>query len=194
MGEHQTSQGLKDPMNFIETKIPGAFTIEVERIIDERGSFFRSFCKDEFKEINHSGDFIQFNHSVNSEKGTIRGMHYQLAPHQEIKLISCIRGRVYDVLVDLRANSPTFLDWFGIELSSELANMIYVPKGVAHGFQTLESDSELLYHHTSKYQPEVEGGVRFDDEMLGIDWPSEAKNVSERDRSYPVLSSDFKGV
>ena len=181
-------------MKFIETKLGGAFVIEVEKIDDHRGSFFRFFCKDDFKELNHSKEFIQFNHSVNTLKGTLRGMHYQHPTYSEVKLIMCNKGRVYDVLIDLRKNSPTFLNWISVELSAEKSNMVYVPEGIAHGFQTLEDASELLYYHTSTYKPEAEGGIRYDDDKVNIKWPIEVTNISDRDKSYKKLTTEFRGI
>ena len=181
-------------MKFTETKLNGAYVVEVERLNDTRGSFFRSFCKDDFREINHSKEFVQFNHSVNILKGTIRGMHYQSPPYSEVKLIMCKKGRVHDVLIDLRKNSRTFLNWISVELSAEQSNMIYVPEGIAHGFQTLEDDCELLYYHTSAYNLKAEGGIRYNDAKLNIKWPINVTNISDRDKSYPILTTEFTGI
>ena len=181
-------------MKFIELHLPGAFLIEVEKLVDHRGAFFRTFCKDDFKQINHDKEFIQFNHSINNRKGTIRGMHYQIPPDAEVKLIRCIKGHVHDVLVDLRKNSSTFLNWITVELSAGRSNMIYVPEGIAHGFQTLEDNCELLYYHTSAYNPMAERGVRYDDSKVDIKWPIDPINISDRDKSYPMLTPDFKGI
>lgn len=181
-------------MKFTETKLSGAFFVEVEKLDDHRGSFFRTFCKNDFKQINHKEEFVQFNHSINSLRGTLRGMHYQLPPYSEIKLIMCSKGQVFDVLVDLRKNSPTFLNWISVELSAKRSNMVYLPEGIAHGFQTLEHDSELLYYHTSEYNPMAEGGIRYDDDKLNIKWPMDVTNISAKDKSYPILTSDFKGI
>jgi dTDP-4-dehydrorhamnose 3,5-epimerase len=181
-------------MNFTETKLKGAFVVDLTLLKDERGGFARTFCKDEFKKIGHDKEFVQFNHSFNSNKGTIRGMHYQEPPYSEIKLMRCIKGSVFDVVIDIRKSSPTFLQWYGMELSAENKKMIYIPEGFAHGFQTLEDNSELLYHHTNFYEPSSERGIRYDDKMVGIEWPEKISGVSERDKNHPLLTSDFKGI
>ena len=172
----------------------GAFVVELNLLEDERGAFTRTFCKDEFKKINHDKEFVQFNHSYNIKAGTLRGMHYQEYPHSEIKLIRCIAGSVYDVIVDIREKSETFLQWFAIELSASNKKMVYVPKGFAHGFLTLEDNTELLYHHTNFYTPSSEKGIRFDDEFLKINWKNEIKCISDKDKNYSLLYTNFKGI
>lgn len=184
----------QNKMNFTETTLKGAYVIEPIKLIDERGGFSRTFCKEEFKNIKHTKEFVQFNQSFNLQKGTIRGMHFQQPPFCEIKLIRCIKGSVYDVIVDIRNSSPTFLQWFGIELSDLNMKMIYVPEGFAHGFQTLEDNSELLYHHTNFYVPSSEKGIRYNDEMINIHWPLAVSMISEKDKSYPLLTNSFKGI
>lgn len=181
-------------MEFCQTFITGVYTIQLRPFIDERGSFSRIFCKDDLQNIGHSEDIVQVNHSINKEKGTIRGMHFQYPPDAEIKIIRCIRGKVFDVVIDLRENSPTFLKWFGAELACEEFNMMYIPKGCAHGFQTLEENCELLYFHTSFYKPASEGAIRFDDPLVSIQWPLQAVNMSQKDKSYPLLNSAFAGI
>lgn len=181
-------------MNFTETKLKGAFVIELSPLKDERGGFARTFCKEEFKKINHIKDFVQFNHSFNIKKGTIRGMHYQELPHSEIKLIRCIKGAVYDVIIDIRRSSPTFLLWFGVELTADNMKMIYVPEGFAHGFQTLTNETELLYHHTGFYSPTAEKGIRYNDPALNIIWPETVSIISEKDKNYQLLSKNYKGI
>ncbi|MGQ0828883.1 MAG: dTDP-4-dehydrorhamnose 3,5-epimerase [Bacteroidota bacterium] len=181
-------------MDFIETNLKGAYLIELSLHKDERGGFARTFCKNEFKKIGHTKEFVQFNHSLNNKKGTLRGMHYQEIPHSEIKLIRCIKGAIYDVIIDIRQSSPTFLQWFGVELSATNMKMVYVPEGFAHGFQTMENNSELLYHHTNFYTPSSEKGIRFDDEMINIKWPGDLNCISEKDKNYPLLSINFKGI
>ena len=181
-------------MNFCETKLKGAYVIDLNPLIDDRGVFTRTFCKTDFREIGHKKEFVQFNHSVTHTKGTIRGMHYQSPPESEVKLIMCMKGKVHDVLIDLRQNSPTFLNWIGIDLSVGRSNMIYVPEGIAHGFQTLEDNCELLYYHTSAYSPKTEGGVRYDDDRVNIKWPIEVTNISEKDKTYPMLNAEFRGL
>lgn len=174
-------------MIFRKTKLSGAFIIDLEPFQDQRGLFARTFCQKEFAAMGHRKDFVQFNHSRTTQKGTIRGLHYQKAPHAEIKLIRCIRGAVYDVIVDLRKDSPSFLEYIGIELSAENMRMIYVPEGFAHGFQTLENNTELIYHHTAFYFPDAEGGLKFDDPKLGIEWPLPTTEISEKDNKYALL-------
>ena len=178
-------------MIFKETKLKGAYVIDLEPFQDERGLFARTFCRREFADIGHQDEFVQFNHSRTHEKGTIRGMHYQLPPSAEIKLIRCVRGSVYDVIVDLRKNSPTFLQYIGLELSDRNMQMIYVPVGFAHGFQTLEDNTELIYHHTAYYAPELEAGLRFDDPQIEIDWPMPPTVLSAKDQNQPLIDPGF---
>ena len=181
-------------MIFQETKLQGAYIIEPEPFRDQRGFFARTFCRREFEKIGHHRDFVQFNHSHTSRKGTIRGLHYQRPPHAEIKLIRCIRGGVFDVIVDIRQGSRTFLDHISVELTEQNLKMIYVPEGFAHGFQTLDAHTELLYHHTAYYAPEAEGGVRYDDPLLGIEWPLSVGELSVKDQGYRHLEPHFKGL
>ena len=181
-------------MKFIETNLKNAFVIELSPMVDDRGTFMRTFCKKEFEEIGHTKEFVQLNHSINTKKGTLRGMHYQNLPFEEIKLIRCVRGRVYDVIVDIRAHSATFLQYFGVELSAENKRMIYVPQGFAHGFQTLEDDSELLYHHTEFYNPLADAGLNYADTKINIDWKLPVSIISQKDKDLPFLGEDFKGI
>jgi dTDP-4-dehydrorhamnose 3,5-epimerase len=181
-------------MKFVETPLSGAYVIEVTPFADERGLFARTFCKEEFKQINHSDEFLQFNHSVTRLKGSIRGMHYQMPPFSEVKLIRCVRGRVFDVIIDIRQGSPTCLQYFALELSEEKMNSIYVPRGFAHGFQTLEDNSQLIYHHTAIYKPGYENAIRFDDPLINIGWPLKPTAISSKDQSYPLLTNSFKGI
>jgi dTDP-4-dehydrorhamnose 3,5-epimerase len=155
--------------------------------------FARAFCKKEFESINHNKEFVQINHSLTLKKGTIRGLHYQKPPHSETKLIRCISGSVFDVVVDLRKNSPTRLKWIGVELSKSELKMIYIPDGCAHGFQTLEDNSELLYHHTEYYTPEAEASIRFDNKAININWPLEVADISDKDNNSIVID-EFFGV
>jgi dTDP-4-dehydrorhamnose 3,5-epimerase len=181
-------------MIFTETKLKGSYIIELDLFKDERGWFARTFCKDEFKKIGHDAEWLQLNHSFTKQKGTIRGMHYQLPPFSEIKLVRCITGAVFDVIVDIRKNSSTFLQWVAVELSSENKKMIYIPAGFAHGFQALSNDCELIYHHTSFYKPNAEGGLMYNDPKLNIEWPLEAINISLRDLSHNLLINNFIGI
>ncbi|MBS1746649.1 MAG: dTDP-4-dehydrorhamnose 3,5-epimerase [Bacteroidetes bacterium] len=181
-------------MVFTETNLKGSFTIELKPFTDERGWFARYFCKKEFASIGHTKEWVQMNHSFTSKKGSLRGMHFQLSPFSEIKLVYCISGSVFDVIVDLRKNSNTFLQWFGAELSASNHRMMYIPEGFAHGFQCLEDNCGLLYHHTAYYQPNVEGGIKYDDPVLNIQWPLDVTTISARDMAHPYLDKNFKGI
>jgi dTDP-4-dehydrorhamnose 3,5-epimerase len=181
-------------MQFVATPIGGAFEIKMTPRMDERGEFTRIFCQEELQQIGHRKNIVQMNYSVNWDKGTIRGMHFQYPPFAETKIIRCLKGKVYDVLVDLRKDSASFMQWHAVVLSPGNFNMIYIPEGCAHGFQTQEEDSELLYLHTAFYHPEAEGAFRFDDPLLAIYWPLPPANVSEKDRNYPLLDKSFKGI
>jgi dTDP-4-dehydrorhamnose 3,5-epimerase len=181
-------------MKFIETPLKGAYTIEIEPHIDDRGFFVRTYCKREFDQIHHTKEFVQFNHSMTVKKGTLRGMHYQVPPSAEIKLIRCIRGKVLDVVIDLRKNSPTFLQHISIVLSEDNRQMIYVPEGFAHGFQTLEDNSQMIYHHTEYYTPENERGLNYSDPAFQIKWPLPPINMTHKDQEYPFIDNNFKGI
>ena len=181
-------------MIFEPTSLQGSYLVKLQPIQDERGFFVRTFCKKEFKDIGHDKEFVQMNQSYNKLKGTLRGMHFQLTPHQEIKLVRCIAGSVYDVIIDLRKNSPTYLHFFGAELSADNFCMMYVPEGFAHGFQTLADHTSLVYHHTAYYAPGSEGGLRFDDQRIGIEWPMAPTSISEKDQQYPYLKENFTGI
>lgn len=178
-------------MEFLATNIIGLYTIHLQKIKDDRGLFARTYCKNEFKEIGFDKEFVQFNHSFNKLKGTIRGLHFQQMPFAETKLIRCVQGAVYDVAVDLRKNSPTYLQWFAAELSAENMVSVLIPEGFAHGFQTLENDSALIYHHTAFYTPSADAGIRFDDPSINISWKLPAVNVSNKDKSYPIIDNNF---
>jgi dTDP-4-dehydrorhamnose 3,5-epimerase len=181
-------------MRFSEIPLKGAYIIDLEPFIDSRGFFARTYCKREFNSIGHSGEFVQFNHSSSSHKGTLRGMHLQLPPCAEIKLIRCTSGRVYDVIIDLRRNSETFLQHIGVELSEENRKMIYIPEGFAHGFQTLEDHTQLIYHHTAYYSPEHDRGFHYADPAFAINWPLDPQHISEKDRDHPYIDQYFKGI
>ena len=180
-------------MKFIPTILNGSFTIQLDPINDERGWFARYFCKKEFSTIGHEKEWVQMNHSFSLKKGTLRGMHFQKPPHSEIKLVRCIQGSVFDVIIDLRKDSPTFLKWFGAELSAENKLMMYIPEGFAHGFQTLEDNSGLLYMHTAYYSPEAESGLRYNDPQVNISWPLEISEISMRDTNHDILEK-FNGL
>jgi dTDP-4-dehydrorhamnose 3,5-epimerase len=181
-------------MTFTETPLSGSFVIDLEIFSDDRGWFARTFCKNEFEQIGHTKEWVQLNHSVTYEKGSIRGMHFQYMPYSEIKMVRCIAGAIFDVIIDLRSGSPTFLQWFGTELSSVNKKMFYMPEGFAHGFQTLTADCELIYHHTSFYAPGAEGGIKYDDKKIGINWKLPVTEVSERDKNHPWLNESFTGI
>ena len=181
-------------MNFEPTGLAGSYVVNIFPVEDSRGWFVRTFCKNEFEKIGHKDEWVQMNHSCTNDAGTIRGMHFQKMPYSEIKLVRCIAGSIFDVIVDLRKTSDTFLKWFGIELSAENKKMIYIPEGFAHGFQTLTDNCQLIYNHTALYTPGFEGGIRYDDEMIGIQWPKPVTNISERDNNHPLLNSFFEGL
>lgn len=171
-------------MKFIPLALEGAFCIDLEKKEDERGFFARSFCEEEFTRQNLVPTFPQCNISFNAKKGTLRGMHYSLAPFAETKLVRCIRGKAYDVLVDIRPDSKTYLQWVGIEISAENRRMVYIPEGMAHGFQTLEDDTELFYHMSVPYSAPCAKGVRWDDDAIQIKWPIPNPILSPRDREF----------
>jgi dTDP-4-dehydrorhamnose 3,5-epimerase len=173
------------PLTFHETKLPGAFEIRVEPKPDERGFFARTWCQKEFEEHALKSKLVQCSVSFNARKGTLRGLHYQAAPYPETKLVRCTRGAIYDVVVDLRPDSPTFKDWIAVVLTAIDRNMFYVPEGCGHGFLTLEDETEVLYQMSEFYHPELSRGVRWDDPSFQIVWPGEVTLISERDRTYP---------
>ena len=181
-------------MIFSPTPLQGSYIIEPEVFSDSRGWFSRYFCKNEFLTINHTKEWVQMNRSYTTHKGTMRGMHYQVAPYREIKMILCIAGAVFDVIIDIRQDSPTFLQWFGAELSAVNKKMLYIPEGFAHGFQSLADNTELLYHHSEFYTPGSEGGIRYDDEKTAIKWPLPLSIISERDANHPYIDKNFKGI
>ena len=175
-------------MRFVDTPIPGAKLIEAERVTDERGWFARTFDAELFSAEGLDPAVAQCNVSVNERAGTLRGMHYQADPHGEPKLIRCSRGAIFDVLVDLRPDSPAYCEWYGVELTPQNGRLLFAPVGVAHGFQSLTADSEVIYQMGSRYEPEAARGVRWDDPAFGIEWPEPpagGRVISERDLSYP---------
>jgi len=181
-------------MEFILTPLKGAYIIQLKPRADERGHLVRLFAKEELKQIGHDEEIVHINHTLTKQKGTLRGMHYQQPPHSEIKIMTCLKGEVYDVIIDLRKGSPTFLKWHAEILSPDKMNMIYVPKGFAHGFQTLKNDCEMLYFHTTAYHQPSERGIRYNDPIIGIKWPLPFAQLSERDTSFSMLTKDFTGV
>ncbi len=174
-------------MIFRETELRGVWRIGLEPRADERGSFARAFCRREFEAHGLPSDFVQCNASFNTRRGTLRGLHLQLEPHAECKLVRCTRGSVFDVAVDLRAGSPTFARWTAVELSATTGQMLLVPEGFAHGYLTLEDSTEVFYQVTVEYHPESETGLRWDDPQVGVAWPISPACVSPRDRGLPDL-------
>jgi dTDP-4-dehydrorhamnose 3,5-epimerase len=172
-------------MRFSETKVAGAFLIEPELITDERGAFARTWCREEFEAHGLNPSLAQCSVSFSHRTGTLRGLHYQTAPHQEAKLVRCTRGAIWDVAVDLRPESPTYRAWSGAELTAANRAMLYIPEGCAHGQLTLADDTEVFYQISVPYAPAASRGVRFDDPAFGIEWPGEIVVINDRDRSYP---------
>ncbi len=175
-------------MTFSETELKGAFIIEPERLEDKRGFFARTFCQEEFDAHGLNSRFVQCNISFNKKKGTLRGMHYQTAPYEEVKLVRCTMGTTYDVIIDLRRHSPTYKRWVPVELGASNRTVLYIPKGLAHGFQTLEDNTEVFYQMSEFYHLECARGVRWDDPAFGIEWPFGPQCISSQDASYPFIS------
>jgi dTDP-4-dehydrorhamnose 3,5-epimerase len=181
-------------MIFTPTSLAGSYVIDLEPRSDERGWFARYYCKDEFQKIGHTKEWVQMNLSVTNKKGSIRGMHFQVHPYKEIKMLRCIAGSVYDVIIDLRKDSDTFLKWTGVELSATNKKMLYIPEGFAHGFQCLDDNCELTYHHSDFYQPGAEAGIRYNDPLVNIKWPLPLTVISPRDEEHHFLNENFKGI
>jgi len=171
-------------MIFSETKLSGAYIIEIEKEEDNRGFFARMFDKNEFSKIGLDSEFVQSSISHNKKKGTIRGMHYQTESYEENKIVKCTKGSIFDIIIDLRSNSKTLKKWFSIELNENNHKMLYVPKGFAHGFQTLEDDSEVFYQISQYYNSEHSMGIRWDDKTFQINWPLEISTISEKDKNF----------
>jgi dTDP-4-dehydrorhamnose 3,5-epimerase len=176
------------------TNLSELYIVDTNRQLDERGSFSRLFCHNELSPLLEERKIAQINTSRTSQCGAIRGLHFQKAPAAEMKFVRCIHGEVFDVAVDLRKNSPTFLQWYGLLLSAENAKMMVIPEGFAHGFQATQADAEMLYIHTEFYTPNHETGLNFADPKLNIPWPLPITEISEKDRNYPLLSNDFNGI
>ena len=173
-------------MKFTETPLKGAYVIKTELIEDERGFFARSWCKREFKTHGLNPNLVQCNISFNNKKGTLRGMHYQKPPHEEAKLVRCTMGSIYDVIIDLRNDSPTYKNWFAVELTSKNRKVLYIPEGFAHGFQTLKDNTEVFYQMSEFYNPENAKGLMWNDSSFQIEWPSEtAKIIADKDCNWP---------
>jgi len=176
-------------LNLVKTALEGVFLIELKLLEDERGFFARTYCAKTFLEYGLNPQFEQCNTSYNRKKGTLRGMHFQTDPHGEAKLVRCTRGSIFDVVIDLRRDSKTFEKWIGIELSARQPTMLYIPEGCAHGFQTLEDDTEVFYQMSYPYVAEAARGLRWNDPYFNIHWPLEEKIVSVKDHHYPLYNS-----
>ena len=172
-------------MLFLETKLKGAFTIELQRIEDSRGFFARAFCKREFERRGLNPAVVQCNVSFNPQKGTLRGMHYQQEPFREVKVVRCIAGAIFDAIVDLRPDSSTYRQWTGVELSAQNGRSLYVPEGFAHGYLTLTENTEVFYQVSEFYSPGYERGIRWNDPAFRIQWPIEPLIISPKDASHP---------
>lgn len=175
-------------MKFTPVGLEGAYLLELERYEDERGFFARAWCRDEFAEHGLEPVLAQCSISRNAVAGTLRGLHFQTGPYEEAKLVRCTAGAIYDVIVDLRPDSPTHTEWFGARLDAERGAALYVPKGFAHGFQTLLDGADVLYMISEPYEPAAATGVPFDDPAFGVAWPAEVRTISERDRTWPAYS------
>jgi len=172
-------------VKFTETKLEGAYIIEIEKLTDDRGFFARSWCQKEFEAHGLTSRVVQTNVSFNRKKGTLRGLHYQLKPNEESKLIRCTRGAIYDVIIDLRPKSPTYKQWIGVKLSDENYTMFFVPENFAHGFQTLKNNTEITYQVSQFFTTGSERGIRWNDPIFGIKWPLEIAVISAKDRDWP---------
>ncbi|MDX8482944.1 dTDP-4-dehydrorhamnose 3,5-epimerase [Mesorhizobium sp. VK24D] len=181
-------------MIFQATPLGGAFTVGLEKRGDDRGFFARAFCRNEFAQQDLISSFVQVNNSFSAKKGTLRGLHYQLPPHAEVKVVRCVRGALWDVILDLRPGSQSFGQWFGAELSEDNRLSMYVPKGFAHAFLTLADDTEALYMVSEFYAPESERGIRWNDPRFAIEWPIEPTVISPKDAAWPEFDHAFHGV
>jgi dTDP-4-dehydrorhamnose 3,5-epimerase len=180
--------------DFITTPLPGLKLVQRMALEDTRGFLSRFYCIEEFAEICANKKIVQINHTLTRKKGAVRGLHFQWPPHAETKFVSCLKGEIWDVAVDLRSNSPTFLQWYGEILSAANRKSMLIPEGFAHGFQTLTEDCELIYLHTAAYHPEAEGALNVVDPKLGIVWPLPITEISEKDRNHKLIEHDFQGI
>lgn len=185
---------MESVLNFTALPLAGAYLIETLTKNDARGQFTRLFCSEELQSIKYNEKIVQVNHSINTNSGTVRGMHYQVAPHSEVKFVRCLFGSVFDVIVDLRKDSRTFLKWHAELLTATNMKTLLVPQGCAHGFQTLEDNTQLLYFHTNFYNPSAERGVRYNDPAISIQWPDPVRYISDKDANYPLLQSSAENV
>jgi len=181
-------------LNQLRTKLKGVHIAETNYLSDKRGAFGRLFCKRELAPALEEREIVQVNFSLTESCGAIRGIHFQRPPYSEMKLVRCVKGRVWDVVVDLRKDSSTFMEWHAEELSQDNSRMLIIPEGCAHGFQTLEARSELLYLHTEYYTPDAEDGLVYNDPLLNISWPLPVTEISERDLRHPLLTKQFSGI
>lgn len=181
-------------MVFKEQELEGLYEIEIQPIADNRGYFARIFCLNELKEIGLDCNVKQMNISSNEKKGVLRGMHFQYPPNSEIKIVQCIKGSIYDVVIDLRKNSKTFLEWRSFKLCASLHNALYIPRGFAHGFQTLEDETEVLYFHSENFAPENNGAIHYNDPRISINWPLSVSEISKNDSNIKFIDSKFSGV
>lgn len=180
--------------DFIPTPLAGLIAVQRKAIEDHRGFLSRFYCADEFREAGLDKPIAQINHTLTRSKGAVRGLHFQYPPFAESKLVSCLHGEIFDVAVDLRRGSPTFLHWHGALLSARNRQSLLIPEGFAHGFQTMTGDCELIYLHTASYRPEAEGALNVADPRLGIAWPLAIAEISERDRNHKFIEQDFNGI
>jgi len=185
---------MSKQFKFVKTPLNGLMRLERKVIADDRGHFSRLYCAEDLIEVGNNKSIAQINHTLTRKKGTVRGMHFQYPPHAETKIVSCIKGEVYDVAIDLRKGSPTFLQWHVEILRENDCASFYIPDGFAHGFQTMTNDCELLYFHTDFYSPNEEGAVNAFDPLLKIDWPLKVTEISQRDYNSTFLDSKFKGI
>lgn len=183
---------MDNRLKFYKLPLNGCFLGETEEAVDNRGSFSRIYCFDEFKKIELKSNIVQTNISFTKNKGTIRGLHFQYPPVTEDKIIFCLKGEIFDVIVDIRKNSESFLKWHGEILSNK--KMIYIPKGFAHGFQTLTNNVELLYFHTERYSVDHEGSISYKEPKISIDWKIKTSNISEKDKNIKYLDNNFRGI
>lgn len=181
-------------MKFIETALAGVFIVEKELHRDDRGFFARSFCREEFARVRYGIEFVQSNISQNKIAGTTRGLHFQRPPYAECKLVGCLQGSALDVVVDIRRGSSSFLKHIAVEISADNERMIFIPEGCAHGFQTLEDNTRLSYQHTAYYEPGYEGGLRYNDPRLAIEWPLAATSISDKDQQYALIGEGYEGL
>lgn len=180
--------------NFIPTPLPGLQVVQRQVREDHRGFLSRFYCADDFREAGVFKSLVQINHTLTCHVGAVRGLHFQRPPHAETKMVSCLKGEIFDVAVDLRPDSPNFLQWYGEILSASNRKSLLIPEGFAHGFQALTGDCELIYLHTAAYHPQSEGGLNVADPKVNIAWPLPINDLSERDRNHPFINSEFQGI